>query len=250
NDIGSNAVILSDGNDVVIADDISNAEKTFYAKVDDYKNGLSSSMREKTMITVSYYNKILNALKQTTSGKETGVNSYFYAWCKKFFRVDNSAGVDLLYSSKNGTRLVVLEAYYTILRDVHEKTGHGGRDKMRVEVKQHYYWIPSKVISIYLSTCIACQIRKPVKNHVVSTAIVSLGFLTRLQIALIDLRTRPDGEFKWILHARDHFSKFSWGYALQTKEAKNVAEHLTSLFYQFGPCKILQSDNGKEFTAQ
>ncbi|CAF1068264.1 unnamed protein product, partial [Didymodactylos carnosus] len=91
NDIGSNGVILSNGNDVVIADDISNAEKTFYAKVDDSKNGLSSGMRQKTMITVSYYNKILNALKQTTSGKETGVNSYFYAWCKKFFRVDNCA---------------------------------------------------------------------------------------------------------------------------------------------------------------
>ncbi|CAF1463558.1 unnamed protein product [Didymodactylos carnosus] len=91
---------------------------------------------------------------------------------------------------------IVLEADYTILRDVHEKTDHDGRDKMRVEVKQHYYWIPSKVISIYLSTCVAWQITKPVKNHVVSTAIVSFGFLTRFQIDLIDLRTRPDGEFK------------------------------------------------------
>ncbi|CAF1558374.1 unnamed protein product, partial [Didymodactylos carnosus] len=78
---------------------------------------------------------------------------------------------------------------------------------------------------------------------------VSIGFLTRLEIDLIDSRTRPDGDYKWILHCRDHFSKFSWAYPLRTKEAAHVAQNLSSLFYQFGPCKILQSDNGKEFTA-
>ncbi len=39
-------------------------------------------------------------------------------------------------------------------------------------------------------------------------------------------------------------------YALSNKEARHVAENLLQLFFQFGPCKILQSDNGKEFTAQ
>jgi len=66
---------------------------------------------------------------------------------------------------------------------------------------------------------------------------------------LIYLRTRPDSEYQWILHCRDHFSKFSWAFPMKSKEARFVAEHLLSLFYQFGPCKILQSDNGKEFTA-
>ncbi|CAF3908277.1 unnamed protein product [Rotaria sp. Silwood1] len=63
------------------------------------------------------------------------------------------------------------------------------------------------------------------------------------------MRTRPDGEYQWILHCRDHFSKFSWAFPMKRKEARFVAEHLASVFYQFGPCKILQSDNGKEFTA-
>jgi transposase InsO family protein len=66
---------------------------------------------------------------------------------------------------------------------------------------------------------------------------------------LIDLRTRPDSEYQWILHCRDHFSKFSWAFPMKTKEARFVAEHLLSLLHQSGPCKILQSDNGKEFTA-
>ena len=121
---------------------------------------------------------------------------------------------------------------------------------MRHEVTQHYYCVPTKIINIYLNTCMSCEVRRPLKSHVVPTAIISLGFMTRLQIDLVDMRTRPDGEFKWIMHCRDHFSKYSWGYAFPTKDAWYVAENLLQLFFQFGSCKILQSDNGKEFTAQ
>ncbi|CAF1589554.1 unnamed protein product [Rotaria magnacalcarata] len=67
---------------------------------------------------------------------------------------------------------------------------------------------------------------------------------------LIDMRTRPDEDFKWILHCRDHFTKYSWAYALPSKEPRYVAESLLQLFFQFGSCKILQSDNGKKFTAR
>ena len=65
---------------------------------------------------------------------------------------------------------------------------------------------------------------------------------------LIDLRTRPDKDFQWILHCRDHYSKYSWTFTLKSKEAQFIADKLITLFYQFGPCKILQSDNDKEFT--
>ena len=76
---------------------------------------------------------------------------------------------------------------------------------------------------------------------------IALGFL-RVQVDLIDFRSRPDGEYKWIMHVRDHFSKFSWAYPL--KCASEVAEHLADQFCTYGPARILQSDNGCEFTAQ
>ncbi|CAF0917641.1 unnamed protein product [Didymodactylos carnosus] len=37
---------------------------------------------------------------------------------------------------------------------------------------------------------------------------------------------------------------------MKTKEAQNVALIFQSIFYQFGPPRILQSDNGREFTAK
>ncbi|CAF1480209.1 unnamed protein product, partial [Didymodactylos carnosus] len=40
-----------------------NREKTFNAKVEDYKNGLSLSMREKSMISYRYASRIINAIK-------------------------------------------------------------------------------------------------------------------------------------------------------------------------------------------
>ena len=204
---------------------------------------------EKAMISFEYYQKIIHALKQKKSGKAIGLDPKFHGWCKKHFKIDVTSTTEILCSIKNGRRIVVVESYFTILKSIHETSGHGGRDKMRFELNQHYYWLPSYVIDLFLQCCSSCQIRKSFKKPVVSTAIISVGFLTRLQMDLIDLRTRPDKDFQWVLHCKDHYSKYSWAYPLRSKEAEPVAEHLTDLFYQFGPCKILQSDNGREFTA-
>jgi len=64
------------------------------------------------------------------------------------------------------------------------------------------------------------------------------------------MRARPDGEYRWIAHARDHFTRFSWTRPLKTKEANNVAGFLLEIFMMFGAPRILHSDNGKEFVAQ
>jgi transposase InsO family protein len=66
---------------------------------------------------------------------------------------------------------------------------------------------------------------------------------------LIDLHQQPDDDFKYILHVRDHFSRYSWAKPLTSKESIVIAGVLHEIFCQFGPPIILQSDNGKEFTA-
>lgn len=59
-----------------------------------------------------------------------------------------------------------------------------------------------------------------------------------------------DGEYKYILHARDHFTRYSWGYPLKSKSSTEVAVNLFDIFTTFGAPTILQSDNGKEFTSR
>ena len=78
--------------------------------------------------------------------------------------------------------------------------------------------------------------------------------MTRLQIDLIDIRTRPDKVssdlvYCWILNCIDHFSKFCWTFPLRNKSAGEVAIKLRELFFTFGPPRILHSDNGREFVS-
>ncbi len=86
----------------------------FYANVEEYKNTLSLCMREKSMITISLHSNIIDALKQIKGGKKTGVDSKFFLWCKTHFKIDQSAGVEILCSSKNGNRIVVVDHYYQV----------------------------------------------------------------------------------------------------------------------------------------
>src|SRR6266540_6910163 len=60
----------------------------------------------------------------------------------------------------------------------------------------------------------------------------------------------PDGEFKYICHVRDHFSRFSWTKALTSKRVVEVAAYLFDLFHFLSSSPtILQSENEKEFYA-
>lgn len=62
------------------------------------------------------------------------------------------------------------------------------------------------------------------------------------------MRHRPDGDYNWIGHYMDHWSKFHVIFPLMRKSAAEVALHLQSqVFSVLGTPKILHSDNGREF---
>jgi hypothetical protein len=68
----------------------------------------------------------------------------------------------------------------------------------------------------------------------------------RVQIDLIDMRHEPSGQYKWILHIKDHFSKYTQLYPLKSKHAEPIAEAFAIFIVAFLPPKIMQADNGKE----
>ena len=85
-----------------------------------------------------------------------------------------------------------------------------------------------------------CVPRAKVKKAPCGRPIISSRFLQRLQMDLIDFTSQPDGDMKWILHLRDHFTKYSWGCALPNKQAVGVATKLKTTFCMFGAPEILQ----------
>ena len=82
----------------------------------------------------------------------------------------------------------------------HERVGHSGRRKTWDEVKKNYAGIRFDVIPLFLSTCKQCNERRPAKNPPSGRPMIALGFLTRVQMDLIDFSSRPDGDYRYILH--------------------------------------------------
>ena len=65
---------------------------------------------------------------------------------------------------------------------------------------------------------------------------------------LIDFRNAPDGEYNWICHVIDHFTKYQILFPMKSKEAKEVATGLRErVFSYFALLYNLHSDNGREF---
>ncbi|CAF0983467.1 unnamed protein product [Didymodactylos carnosus] len=230
------------------------SEKGFFDDVEKYVASLQEKYREKTFIRKETYDKILKSLLLEKGTSSESIPTKLVFWARKNFIIEKIAGTDIVCCSKNKKPLCIYESFFNVMKECHLNVSHGGRTKTLNEINSHYSWVPRAVVEIFLRHCLPCQLRKPLKQSVVSKPIISLGVMTRLQIDLIDMRTRPDVVsagvvYCWILHCIDHFSKFTWAYPLENKSAKEVVVKLRQLFFTFGPPRLLHSDNGSEFAA-
>jgi hypothetical protein len=243
---------MSESNSTTV--EIDNQQLRYYEELEKHINAMSKNFREKSVIKQDVYEDIIKCLL-SPKGKPLGsLPAKFIYWVKQHFIIIKIAAIDIACCIKTKKSICVYESYYRVIGEAHAIVSHGGRVKTVHEVNSHYSWVPRFAVEIYLKQCITCQTRKPLKQHIVAKPIVSLGVMTRLQIDLVDMRSRPDIlkdeiTYNWILNCIDHFSKFSWAYPLQNKSANEVASKLRELFFVFGPPKILHSDNGKEFVA-
>src|SRR6185369_18005464 len=74
--------------------------------------------------------------------------------------------------------------------------------------------------------------------------------MTRVEADLIHMGILEGEVYRYVCHARDHFTKWSWAAPLKTKEANKVAKILKKIFLTFAPPTLLHTDNGTEFIAQ
>ena len=152
---------------------------------------------------------------------------------------------DKTYSSDRVVAMTY-DAAQHIIR-VHEAIGHTGARKTHQKLLQEVYGISQDDVQELLPSC------KIYLNNRVSNSkgplepIKATRVLERIQIDLIDFRHEPDRKFKWIMHIKDHVSKFSALFAQTSKEASECATSLAIFIKFLGEPEICQSDNGKEF---
>ncbi|CAF1424407.1 unnamed protein product, partial [Rotaria sordida] len=225
--------------------------KYFYDKVDEYINSLDQKFRGKAVIAQELYKKIQQCLLLPKGTSSNLFSTNFTYWVKHKFVLIKIAAIDVVACIKTKKPVCIYENFYNAINEAHTNISHGGREKTMYELNCQYSYIPRPAVEIFLKQCVPCQTRKPVKHHVITKPIIALGVMTRLQIDLIDFRTRADKIssdliYCWILNCIDHFSKYTWTFPLRNKSAVEVAEKLRQLFFTFGPPHILYSDNGRD----
>ena len=148
---------------------------------------------------------------------------------------------------------VPINEVYDVIRIAHSNIGHRGIKYTLKEIKKKCMNVTEKQVKLFISECNECKIKRAKprnSSRLVIRPIISNDFNVRGQVDLIDMQSSPDGEFKFILNYQDHFTKFCVLRPLKSKTATEVAYNLLDIFTTFGAPAILQSDNGREFTAK
>ncbi|XP_066984700.1 KRAB-A domain-containing protein 2-like [Macrobrachium rosenbergii] len=145
------------------------------------------------------------------------------------------------------------ESVTGIIQQAHINTGHGGEKKTYKEVCEQYGNIPRSIVSLYIVHCERCvekRRRKETAAGVVVRPLSVRDLNERGQVDLVDMQTMKDGSYRFILHYMEYLTKFDVIRPLKSKTAAEVANELLFIFLDIGAPHILQSDNGREFTAE
>ena len=116
-----------------------------------------------------------------------------------------------------------------------------------------YCNIPRNLVHEYIQHCERC-LEKRKKSETASGVVVkpisAKDLNERGQVDIIDMQTMRDGSYRFILHYMEYLTKFSQVRPLKTKTSEEVAHELLCIFLDIGAPHILQSDNGRKFTAE
>ncbi|KAL4126488.1 hypothetical protein QTP88_010710 [Uroleucon formosanum] len=200
------------------------------------------------------YDKALNEINDAklNPGKTKTRNQYYL--CRKYDLIEVGNVKHIILKPKTKTENIIYvvpyENYFEKIEESHKATGHGGRDKVEQNLKNKYN-IPRIAIQIFINLCTTCNKKKskPCKGVVIKP-ILSADFNSRGEIDLIDFQSTPDRNFKWVMIYQDHATKYLYLRPLTSKRATEVAHELLKIFLEQGAPQILQSDNGREFTAK
>ena len=139
-----------------------------------------------------------------------------------------------------------------IINEYHSNYNHAGRDSTYENIlKNHWYWYGMiEDIKLYIKKCPNCDNYKKYKKLKGKKKIIIENGPHYRYVA--DLWYLPkeiieNSNYKYVLDIVDHFSKWYYGYLLNTKEGPDVLKKIEIFIENFGKPTILQTDNGKEF---
>ena len=126
-------------------------------------------------------------------------------------------------------QVVVQEEIFRVIEQEHLLSKHAGQDTTWASIRGVYYGISRAEVKFLIKQCEICHRRAANKSRGLLTPILSTELFERVQIDLIDFRHQPDApygptgpKYHWVMHIKDHFSKFTQLYPLQSKASAEV----------------------------
>ena len=197
---------------------------------------------------VLYY--IENGTKPTTtelSSEKPNVRRLLYEWSK----LSVSENGTLQRVTKSNTQIVLPAVYHRlVIRELHEKMGHLGVERVLDLVRQRFFWPGmQKDITFFIKNVCSClkQKRPTVNYRAPMKPIITTFPFEMISIDFLHLE-KSSGGYEYILVIMDHFTRFAQAYATRNKSAKTVADKLYNDFIlRFGFPGKIHHDQGGEF---
>ena len=197
-----------------------------------------------------YQQQVIDALKLGRHGKSLSRANYHILLT---FNLVSFGGVERVARKKNGKYMITKNEALNVIRVMHQETGHSGERKTHKKIQAMYDNITRDVVREYINRCERCcekRRKSETASGVIVKPILVKDLNERGQVDLVDFQTCADGSYRYILHYIEYLTKFHILRPLKSKTAVEVARELLHIFLDFGAPHVLQSDNGREFTAE
>ena len=151
----------------------------------------------------------------------------------------------------NYKKILTLEESLLLIQTKHLET-HNCRDRLLSDedLKEFHMYHVTQKVNDCIRQCLACCTTTRGTSVVPINPIISSNPGERI---IGDLKKMPeaDGKMKYILVVVDHFSKYTWSFPLQSKEATPIRDCFEIVLKQVIEAghkpKYLHTDNGREF---
>ena len=112
--------------------------------------------------------------------------------------------------------VVVKEDIFRVIEQEHLLEKHASQNMTWKAIKNTYYGISRDEVIFVVKQCEICHKKAANQSRGPLTPIISIELFERVQIDLINFRHQPDAsygpagpKYYWVMHIKDHFSKFT-----------------------------------------
>ena len=151
-----------------------------------------------------------------------------------------------------GKRVMKKSELSANVKDCMDATKGSGARKIRHRLAATFCGISENQVTNVLEKSATYQkVKARFVNRAVLQPIRASDTQIRHQIDVMDLHRYAINyrgrHYRYILTVMDVFSRYLWMRPLSTKRSTEIAQHLTAIYMEHGPPRVVQHDRGREF---